>query len=186
MFIEQQSFFKAQIGEPISLQRSHIDLATLILTFVYQELVDDGKVWQTVERQQVLVQNKHYRIDKRRGVIELLDDLFWNTKGLWRAGDHTEPLLYKGHVKHPQRIEFSYEHFAPEEVEIVGEKDEQTGLTPVKKDDGTTADVDMEEFDTTVKPRLGYDLPKYGIIPNPPPKESPKWNWEKMPDKDIT
>ena len=149
----------------------------LTLTFIYQELVHDGKFWQEVERQQVLVQNRHYRIDKRRGIIELLIDPFWETEGLWRAADHHEPLLYKGQVKHPQRIEFAYEHYAPEEVEVMGTKDELTGLTPVTRADGTLENVDMDVVDTEVRPRLGYDLPKFSQSSEPAPKPA-QWDWE--------
>lgn len=176
-FIQHASFAKPRIGKPISLQRNHQDLATLTLTFVYQEQRHDGKLWREVERQEVLVQNQHYRIDRKRGVIELLPDAFWQQMGPWRAADCWEPLLYKGMVKHPQRLEFSYEHYTPEGVEVLGEKDPETGLTPVKRADGKLDNVDMDAVDTAVKPRLGYNLPKFSETAEPAPKPA-QWDWE--------
>ncbi len=176
-FIQHASFAKPRIGKPISLQRNHQDLATLTLTFVYQEQRHDGKLWREVEQQEVLIQTQHYRIDKRRGIIELLPDPFWQTKGLWRAADYSEPLLYKGQVKHPQRLEFSYEHYAPEEVEVIGKKDELTGLMPVKRADGKLENVDMDELDTEANTRLGYDLPKFSETAEPESGPA-QWDWE--------
>lgn len=181
-FTQHTSFAKPRIGKPISLQRNHQDLKALTLTFMYQELVRDGKVWREVERQHVLNVNQHYRINKRRGVIELLDHSFWQTEGLWRAADHHESLLYKGQVKHPQRIEFIYEHYAPEEVEVLGEKDLQTGLTEVRLSDGTLDSVDMDALDTEAKARLGYDLPKFTQQAEAE-AEPAHWDWE--PDSSL-
>ena len=176
-FIQHDSFAKPRIGKSISLQRGHLDTGTLTLTFIYHEHKHDGKLWREIEQQQVLIQNQHYRIDKRRGVIELLNHSFWETMGLWRAADCIDPLLYKGQVKHPQRLEFSYEHFAPEEVEVMGEKNPVTGLTPVKRADGKLENVDMDAVDIEVKLRLGYDLPKFSETAEP--EQGPaQWDWE--------
>ena len=184
MFVQHGSFAKPRIGKPMGLQRGHIDHATLTLTFIYYELVHDGAIWENVERQQVLVLNQHYRIDKRKGIVELLDDPFWHTLGLWRAGDREEELLYKGRVKHPQRIDFAYEHYTPEPVNVLGDASELTGLTPVRKADGTLADVDMDSKNTEANTRLGYELPEYGASPESFDTKPLAWDWE--PDVVIT
>lgn len=160
-FTERGSMMSPRIGRTIGLQRGHIDPSTLVLTFHYREWVEDGDQWSWEQRQQELALHTHYRLDKRRGVIELLDDPFWNQQGLWAAGDRAEPLLYKGQVKHDrgQRIEFAYEHYAPEEV-------------------GDPSSVDLEAIDAAASARLGYDVKKYS--PTPKEKELPPapWDWE--------
>jgi len=149
------------MGQPISLQRGNIDPATLKLTFIYSEHIQDkDKVWHHVQDEQELVLNEHYRLDKRRGIIELLNHPFWQQEGLWRTADRREPLLYKGQVKWPQVIMFEYEHYTPQEVK---ESEFREGV------------------DVTAKARLGYDVPKH-VIEEPKPTEVPfDWEAAKLP-----
>jgi hypothetical protein len=160
-FIQFSSQFKPTIGKPMSLERTHVDIPTLTLTLHYREWVDDGQQWNWEPRQQALTMHTHFRIDKRRGVIDLLDNLLWDQQGLWVAGDHIEPLLYKGQVKHSrgQYVEFSYEYYAPEDV-------------------NDPATVDLAEVDTVASARLGYDVLRYSPIAKESLTPAP-WNWEK-------
>lgn len=155
-FVRHQSFTKARIDRPISLGRTQIDPAVITLTFVYQEPVQQDGVWVVQEKQQLLQRDVHYKLDRRRGIIMLIDHPFWQQKGRWRAADRVEPLLYKGQVKHPQRIDFDYEHYAPKEVEA--------------------AEV-TDEIDQEARQRLGYDLPKYTVTTKLPVKSTP-FDWE--------
>lgn len=159
-FTRYGSFTKARIDRPISLGRVHLDPAVIILTFVYQELVERGDVWIVEERQEILERDVHYRLDGRRAVIMLIDHPFWQQEGTWRAGDRVEPLLYKGQVKHPQRIDFDYEHHAPEAVP-------EAELT--------------DEIDLEARQRLGYDVKKYTLA-DPPPEPAP-FDWGKLPER---
>lgn len=155
------SFTQARIGRPISLGRDHIDPAVIVLTFVYQELVKQEGLWVIQEKQQVLERDTHYKMDRRRGVIMLIDHPFWQQEGRWRAADRVEPLLYKGEVKHPQRIDFDYEYYTPQEVE---------------------AEEVTDEIDPEAKERLGYDLPKFAAFTQPPVKPAP-FDWGKGIEK---
>lgn len=161
-FIEYTSFVNPTVARPISLRRANIDPATLVLTLHYREWISNEQRWVWEPRQQVLELHKHYRLDVRRGTIELLADPFWVQVGLWAAGDRVELLLYKGQVKHDrgQRIDFTYEYFAPEEV-----------------DDPST--VDLEELDPVASARLGYDVLKYSPMAKEAPVPANPWNWEK-------
>ena len=58
-FTQYDSTFKPQIGRPISLSRNNMDLATLALTFHYQEWVDTGEQWNWEPREQILEPHKH-------------------------------------------------------------------------------------------------------------------------------
>lgn len=155
MFTQYQSFTKAAIGRPVSLGRGSIDPATLKLTFIYFEQVQDElDTWHEVQEEKLLILNQHYRLDKRRGLIELLDCPFWQQEGLWRAADRKESLLYKGQVKWPQVILYEYEHYAPMEV--------------IESQFADKADKDA-------KRRLGYDLPKHVVVAKEALKSAFEW-----------
>lgn len=149
-----QSFIKARINRPITLGRTHIDPALITLTFVYQELVKQDEAWIVKEKREILKRDAHYKLDRRRGVIMLIDHPFWQQEGRWRVADRVEPLLYKGQVKHPQRIEFDYEHYVSKEVK---------------------ASEFTDEIDAEAKERLGYDVKKYALA-EPPMKPAP-FDW---------
>jgi hypothetical protein len=145
----------------MSLERAHIDLRTLTVTFHFREWLNDGRQWKWEPRQQVLTLHSHFRIDKRRGIIDLVDNPFWNQLGLWSAADRMEPLLYKGQIKHDrgQRIDFTYEYYESEEV-------------------GDPSSVNLAEIDTVASMRLGYDVPRYSPIAKKSAVQTPE-NWEK-------
>jgi hypothetical protein len=125
-FVNYEGIAAPKIGQAMSLGRSHIDPATPMLTFIYYEYVQNG-VWVHEERQQVLVENTHFSLDAPRGVITLLAHAFWYTLGLWRAADNQEELLYKGHVKAPQRVEFTFDYYKPADVGITTDKTQIVG-----------------------------------------------------------
>jgi hypothetical protein len=155
MFIQHSSITSAEVGKPMCLHRGNIDPATLKLTFIYFEYAQEGNIWRYVQDEEPLMLNKHFRLDKRKGIIELLDHPLWKQEGHWRAADRVEPLLYKGQVKWPQVILFEYEHYAPEEVEQSKYK---------------------EEVDLEAKARLSYNVPKYAIKESMP---TAVFDWEK-------
>ena len=134
----------------------------MILTFHYQELVQNG-TWATVPREQVLVEGIHFSLNARNGQITLLPHAFWDSESTWRAGDRTEPLLYKGQVKHPQRISSGFEYYAPESVEVVAQLDGlgAPGRSVITKINDVAVIMDLEEVDTEAQTRLGYSVPKY-------------------------
>ena len=157
LFTKHSSITSAMIDKPMSLRRANIDLATLNLIFVFFEYMQDKEgIWRYVQDEEPLALNEHYRLDKRRGVIDLLGHPFWRREGLWRAADRKEPLLYKGQVKWPQVILFEYEHYAPQEVSELEHTDE----------------IDLEAV-----ARLGYNVPKY-IIEESKEVDTP-FDWEK-------
>jgi len=127
---------KPRLGDAMSLGVSWVDAATLVLTFHYQELVEQVGIWQTVERQQVLVEGQHYSIDEAKGQITLLVDPFWQQEGYWRSApyerhgeiiDQPESLLYKGSVKYPQYIEADFDYWHPSSVIISLDKTQIAG-----------------------------------------------------------
>lgn len=186
-FAKHSSITSATIGKPMSLQRGNIDPAMLKLTFIYFEHTQDERgVWQYIQDEKLLVLNQHYRFDKRRGIIKLLDYPLWQREGLWRAPDRKEPLLYKGQVKWPQVILFQYEYYAPEEV-ITREVIEDRGperlpiVRAYRRSTKRVKTIDLEETNEEARRRLGYDLPKYAEAPDATPKErgksTPEFDW---------
>lgn len=172
MFTRHQSFMGATIGRPVSLGRGNIDPATFKLTFVYFEQVQDREgIWQYVQNEALLVLNEHYRFDKRRGLVELLDHPFWQQEGLWRAADRKEPLLYKGQVKWPQVILFDYEYFEPEPV--ITRLDGKVFRRSTGRIE-ELEELDMEAIDEEALQRLGYNLPKFMEADDATPEEMDK------------
>jgi hypothetical protein len=157
-----QSFTSARTGRPMSLHRSHIDPALVTLTFHYSELVLDGDVWIVQEHQHVLEEAVHYSLNARDGQIALLDHPFWQQEGLWRAADRIEPLLYKGQIQHPQRIEFSYEYYTPMPVTLPA-KVQTKGTVKIFREAGQLRMVDFAEIDQEASQRLGYNVLKYTL-----------------------
>jgi len=162
MFEQYQSFTSAGIGVPMSLHRSHLDSAFITLTFHYSELVLEGDGWVAKEWAQALVQGTHYSLNARDGQITLLDHPFWQQEGHWRAADRIEPLLYKGQVKHPQRIEFSYEYYTPTPITLPA-KVQTKGTVKIFREAGQLRMVDFEEIDQEASQRLGYNVLKYTL-----------------------
>jgi len=160
-FETYQSFTGARVGRPMSLHRGHLDPALVTLTFQYSELVLDG-IWVVQERQQVLEQGVHYNLNARDGQITLLDHPFWQQEGLWRAADRIEPLLYKGQIQRPQRIEFSYEYYTPIPITLPA-KVQAKGTVKIFREAGQLRMVDFEEIDQEASQRLGYNVLKYTL-----------------------
>jgi len=186
-----------RIGRPMSLSVGHIDPDTLTLTFHYQELVRRGK-WHPEHRELELERGTHYQIDRKRGIIQLLDHPFWHTEGYWTVAPYTrkgrlvdarEPLLYKGQVKHDrgQYVEATFEHYKPEEV-VLRETPEgrdlgvEAKVKAYKRSTKRVATIDINEIDEDAKARLGYDLPRYIEAADPTPEERGKeevsFDWE--------
>lgn len=161
MFQAHSSFTSAVLGRPISLQRGHVDLATLSLTFVYFEHAqDEWETWHEVQDSEPLVVGQHYGLDARNGTIMLLDNPFWRQEGHWRSADRLEPLLYKNQVKWPQVILFEYEYYQPEEVRIPAKARVQ-GTVKIFREQGVLRAIDFAEMDEEALARLGYEVPKY-------------------------
>lgn len=145
-----------RVGKPMALSTGHADPATVALTLHYFEFVSVDQVWRHQERTLALVRETHYRLDKRRGIVMLLDHRDFPGLGLWRSADTREPLLVDGKVRHPQYIEATFEAYMPEEAEA-----------------GT---FDPKEKDPEAKARLGYDMPRYCESREEP--EPALFNWE--------
>ena len=111
-----ETTIQPRIGQAISLSRGHVD--NLTLTFHYQELI----AGQVVEREQKLTEAVHFSLDAPTGRVTLLSHALWDTMGTWRAGDRSEPLLYKGQVKAPQYIAAAFDYYAPGETVITTDK----------------------------------------------------------------
>jgi len=156
-----QSFMAGRIGRPISLHRGYIDPALVTLTFHYSELVLDG-IWVVQERQQILEEGVHYNLSARDGQITLLDHPFWQQEGRWQAADRIEPLLYKGQVQHPQRIEFDYEYYTPIPITLPA-KVQTRGAVKIFREAGQLRMVDFGEIDQGASQRLGYNVLKYTL-----------------------
>lgn len=189
-----------RLNNPMGLSVNHIDLATLVLTFHYQELVQVDGVWLVELKEQELVRGEHYAVDKRRGIIKLLDHPFWHTEGYWtvvpyeRKGkviDRKEELLYKGRVKHSrgQFVEATYEHWKPEEVVLQQDEQPETHelgveakVRALRRATGKVSSIDLNEIDAEAKKRLGYDLPRFAEAADPTPEErgkkGPSFDWE--------
>jgi len=146
----------------MSLQRSNIDPAIITLTFHYEELTPTDGIWIVEPRQQVLEEGIHYSLDARKGQIILLAHPFWQQIGYWRVNDRQEPLLYKGQVQHPQRIEFSYEYHRPEEI-VLPAKVQTKGTVKIFRETGQLRMVDFAEIDQGASQRLGYNVLKYTL-----------------------
>jgi len=95
--------------------------------FHYEELVLADGVWLAHPCQQALVVGTHFDLDSTNGTVVLLDHPFWQTEGLWRAADREEPLLYKGQVSAPQRIEVTFDYYVPAQVTVQSDKKTLTG-----------------------------------------------------------
>jgi len=162
MFEQYQSFTSARVGRPISLHRGHLDPALVTLTFHYSELLLDGDVWVVQPRQQILEEGLHYSLNARDGQITVLDHPFWQQEGRWRAADRIEPLLYKGQIQHPQRIEFSYEYYTPTPITLPA-KVQTRGTVKIFREAGQLRMVDFEEIDQGASQRLGYNVLKYTL-----------------------
>jgi hypothetical protein len=117
-----ETMVKPRMGEACGLGRGHVDPPTLTLIFHYEELVNIGGTWQAQPRQQVLALGMHFTGNAAAGTLMLLEHPLWETQGRWRAADREEPLLYKGQVKAPQYVAVSFDHYAPEQVEITTDK----------------------------------------------------------------
>lgn len=152
---------KPRVGQPCSLGRGHVDDATLVLTFHYQELVQNG-TWQVEPQQQVLVEGVHFGLDAPAGTITLLDHPFWQTQGRWRAADRVEALLYKGQVKHPQRIAAGFDYYASAQVTVLADKAQIIGDGV----DALTLTATCEDITVIAIPLAVYngDGEKVGII----------------------
>jgi hypothetical protein len=187
-----------RLSRPMSLSVGHIDLNTLALVFHYQELQEKDGKWRPVQREKELVRGEHYVIDRRRGIVKLVDHPFWHTEGYWavapykRKGkliDVKEPLLYKGQVKHDrgQYVEATYEHYRPEEVVLreqpaVRELGAEVRAMAVRRATGEVEEIDINAVDLEARERLGYDLPRYAEAADPTRAELGKqeagFDWE--------
>lgn len=154
---------KPRIGQAMSLSRGHIDPATLAVEFHYQEKVDTGGVWATVEHGYVLTEGTHFSLNVRDGTITLLPHAFWQSESTWRAGDRVEPLLYKGSVKHPQRISAEFEYYAPESVQVIEKLDKFGAGRKVLAKRGVAAPtvLDLDSPSVEAQTRLGYAVPEF-------------------------
>jgi len=188
-----------RIDRPMSLSVGHIDLDTLELVFHYSELEQgDDKKWHRVPKQKVLERGEHFVIDKRRGIIKLIDHPFWHTEGRWRTApyerrgkviDEQEELLYKGQVKHArgQHIEATYEHYKPEEVVLREQPEVRTlgveaKIQAFRRKIQKVERIDMNAVDEEARERLGYDLPRFTEAAEPTKEELGKeavgFDWE--------
>jgi hypothetical protein len=148
----------------MSLGRGHIDPATLVLTFHYQEKQENGGIWSTVDLEQVLIEGTHFSLNARDGQFTLLPHAFWDSESAWRAGDRpNDPLLYKGQVKHPQRISAEFEYYAPEPVQVVDSLDKfGAGQKVLARRGGSAPSViDLGAFSAAAQARLGYNVPEF-------------------------
>ena len=142
-----------RVDQPYSLGAGHVDPSSLVAVFHYTELVQVGQLWHPQSRQQTLVVGTHFTGNPAQGAITLLDDSFWQTMGLWRAGDREEPLLYKGQVKAPQYIAASFEYYAPAQVTVQADKQTLTGDGV----DELTLTVECEDATVTTVPLAVYN-----------------------------
>ena len=154
---------KPRIGQAMSLGRGHIDPATGQVELHYQEKVDTGWTWATVEHGYVLTEGTHYDLNSRDGQITLLPHAFWDSESTWTPGDRVEPLLYKGAVKHPQRISATFEYFKPEPVEVLKDMTAfgAPSQTKLVKRNNAAEVLDLDTPDAEAQERLGYAVPQY-------------------------
>ena len=163
-FQSLESLNKPRIAQAMSLGRGHIDPATIDLMFHYQEKQENGGVWSTVALEQELTEGIHYSLNARGGQITLLPHTFWDSESTWRAGDRPDdPLLYKGWVKHPQRISAQFEYFAPESVELLKDMTQfgAGGRSALVKHNGSAKILDLNAPSAEAQARLGYSVPEY-------------------------
>lgn len=154
---------KPRIGQAMSLGRGHIDPATLTLTFHYQEKQESGGVWSTVDLEQALTEGVHFSLNARDGQITLLPHAFWDSESTWRAGDRTEPLLYKDQVKHPQYISGGFEYYEPESVRVLQDMSQfgALGRQAVVDRSGVSVMINLDMSDTDATNRLGYSVLRF-------------------------
>ena len=163
-FQSLENLAKPRIGQAMSLGRGHIDLATLVIEFHYQEKGSTGDIWTTVEHGYVLTEGTHFNLNAREGQITLLPHAFWDSESTWRAGDRIELLLYKGQVKHPQRISAEFEYYTPEPVQVVedlGKFGTAGRKVLAKRGAAPPAVMDLETPSVEAQARLGYDVPEF-------------------------
>lgn len=162
-FQSVESLNKPRIDQAMSLGCGHIDSAMLVLTFRYQEKQESGGIWSTVALEQKLTEGVHFSINARDGQIMLLPYAFWDSESTWRAGDRVEPLLYKGRVKHPQRISASFEYYVPEPVLVIDKLDKfgagQKALA--RRGDAAPVVIDLDAPNVEAQTRLGYSVPEF-------------------------
>ena len=153
MIHAREATVKPRVGQPCSLSVGHVDPSSLTAVFHYEELVQVGQLWQPQPRQQALVAGAHFTGSAAKGTITLLGHPFWQILGLWRAADREEPLLYKGQVKAPQRIEVSFNYYAPAQVTVTADKAKIVGDGA----DELTLTVECEDTMVTTIPLAVYD-----------------------------
>jgi hypothetical protein len=162
-FQSLENLAKPRIGQAMSLGRGHIDPATLVLTFHYQENQQNGGTWSTVDLEQELTEGTHYSLNARDGQITLLPHAFWQSESTWRAGDRVEPLLYKGRVKHPQRIDAAFEYYEPEPVTMLKDLTPlgASGRKALVNRAGAAILLDLDTPSSEAQARLGYSVPQF-------------------------